>query len=151
MSYGHHTADHHPKTVVQRHRDTYPGVLQIQVYYSLGFMGEWIGARDKQIAWTASRTTCSFPHEPREKDILYSINYMYCVHLCLFEHNHILAEKAKLEEKYLYLHNYESVLNKHFIARVNHTIFTLFYNWRSRDVICHFFYFILELSFLAQS
>ena len=52
------------------------------------------------------------------------------------------------------LHRYHfshSDLNKHFIMGDDHTIFTIFYYWRSRDVILHFLRFVLDLSFLAYS
>ena len=39
-------------------------------------------------------------------------------------------------------HLFHSVVNKHFIMADNHTIFTIFYYLRSRDVICHFFKFV---------
>ena len=48
-------------------------------------------------------------------------------------------------------HSSHSVLNKHFNMGDNHSIFTIFYYWRSRDVIWHFFKFTLELSFLVYS
>ena len=49
-----------------------------------GFMGEWIGARDKQIAWTAKRFSDdlfvprydSFPMNPEKKTF---ITYIYNV------------------------------------------------------------------------
>ena len=50
----------------------------MSVFFS-GFMGEWIGVRDEQIAWTPKQfsddlfvpRSDSFPHEPRKIDIYY--------------------------------------------------------------------------------
>ena len=51
-------------------------IIKEWVSFFSGFMGVWIVARDKQIAWTAKRFSGdlfvprydSYPHEPRKKD-----------------------------------------------------------------------------------
>ena len=51
------------------------------------------------------------------------------------------------------LHRYHlshSVLNKHFIMGDNHTIFTIFYYLRSRDIIWHFFKFVRVIFLSTQ-
>ena len=44
-------------------------ILKKSVFF-LGSLGEWIGARDKQIAWTAKRFSDDFPMNPEKRHSL---------------------------------------------------------------------------------
>ena len=72
----------------------------MSVFFS-GFMGEWIVARDKQIAWTAKRFSCdlfvprydSFPMNPEKKRHSFLIFTMFPTNTL----SKILREKLKIQ------------------------------------------------------